>query len=142
MAEHLPCIERQVTTSDSVISALSEFTKLPMANSEPFSILDYVKRSVPSDSWPENVRLVGDLPVNFPNAFVDDEQLAIAFGNLIRNACESMPSGGRLALSARHMHDDIDVAVTDTECGITAEDLPRIREPFRSTVKRLLQKRS
>ena len=30
----------------------------------------------------------------------------------------------------------IEVAVTDTGCGIKAEDLPRIREPFRSTKAR------
>jgi two-component system sensor kinase FixL len=41
-----------------------------------------------------------------------------------------------LTLSARHLQEQIEVAVTDTGCGIKAEDLPRIREPFRSTKAR------
>ncbi len=136
VAEHLERIERQVAASDSVISALSEFAKLPSPNLQPLGILDVLKRSVPSDSWPENVELAWDIPDDLPHALADEKQLAIVFSNLIRNACESMPGGGRLTLSARHMQEHIEVAVTDTGCGIAADDLPRIREPFRSTKAR------
>lgn len=136
IAEHLQRIERQVGVSDSVISALSEFAKLPSPNLQPTSILDCLKKSVPSDSWPENVELVWDIPSDLPNVLVDEKQMTIVFSNLIRNGCDAMPDGGRLTLSARHRQDHIEVAVTDTGCGIAAEDLPRIREPFRSTKAR------
>lgn len=136
IAEHLQRIERQVGISDSVISALSEFAKLPSPNLQPMSILDGLKRSVPNDSWPSNVELVWDIPTDLPHAMVDDKQMLIVFGNLIRNGCDAMSDGGRLTLSARHMQDRVEVAVTDTGCGIKAEDLPRIREPFRSTKAR------
>ncbi len=136
IAEHLQRIERQVAVSDSVISALSEFAKLPSPNLQPMSILDSLRRSVPSDSWPENVELVWDIPADLPHALADDKQMLIVFGNLIRNGCDAMSGGGRLTLSARHLQDHIEVAVIDTGCGIKAEDLPRIREPFRSTKAR------
>jgi signal transduction histidine kinase len=136
MAEHLQRIERQVAISDSVISALSEFAKLPSPNLRPTPILECLQKSVPGDSWPENVELVWDIPADLPNVLVDEKQMAIVFGNLIRNGCDAMPDGGRLTLSARRVQDRIEVAVTDTGCGIKAEDLPRIREPFRSTKAR------
>ena len=136
IAEHLQRIERQVGVSDSVISALSEFAKLPSANLQPISILDCLKSSAPLDSWPDNVELIFQIPEDLPKALADEKQLTIVFSNLIRNGCESMLSGGRLTLSARHVQDHIEVAVTDTGCGIAAEDLPRIREPFRSTKAR------
>lgn len=136
IAEHLQRIERQVGVSDSVISALSEFAKLPSPNLQPTVILDCLQKSVPSDSWPQNVELVWDIPSDLPNALVDEKQMAIVFGNLIRNGCDAMPNGGCLTLSARQMQDQVEVAVTDTGCGIKAEDLPRIREPFRSTKAR------
>ena len=132
-AEHLQRIERQVAASDSVISALSEFAKLPSANLQPLSILDCLKRSVPNDSWPENVQLVWDIPADISTALADEKQLTIVFSNLIRNGCESMPGGGRLTLRARLAQGHIEVAVTDTGCGIRPEDLPHVREPFRST---------
>ncbi len=136
IAEHLQRIERQVGVSDSVISALSEFAKLPSANLQPISILDCLKSSAPLDAWPDNVELIFQIPNGLPKALADEKQMAIVFSNLIRNGCESMSRGGRLTLSARHVRDHIEVTVTDTGCGIAAEDLPRIREPFRSTKAR------
>lgn len=136
IAEHLQRIERQVGVSDSVISALSEFAKLPSPNLQPTSILACLESSVPSDSWPDNVELVWDIPADLPRALIDEKQMAIVFGNLIRNACDAMPHGGRLTLSARPVRHQIEVVVTDTGCGIKAEDLPRLREPFRSTKAR------
>lgn len=136
IAEHLQRIERQVGVSDSVISALSEFAKLPLPNLQPISILECLKKSVPSDSWPENIELVWDIPADLPNALADEKQMAIVFSNLIRNGCDAMPNGGRLTLSANQVQDQVTVAVTDIGCGIKAEDLSRIREPFRSTKAR------
>ncbi len=136
IAEHLQRIERQVAVSDSVITALSEFAKLPSPNLQPISILNCLKNSAPLDSWPNNVELIFQVPNGLPKALADDKQMAIVFSNLIRNGCESMPGGGCLTLSARHVQDQIEVSVTDTGCGIAAEDLPRIREPFRSTKAR------
>lgn len=135
IAEHLERIERQVAASDSVISALSEFAKLPSANLQPMSVLTCMKQSAPLDSWPENVELIFQIPVSL-YALADERQMAIVFGNLIRNGCDAMPLGGRLTLSARLAQGTVEVSVTDTGCGISAEDLPRIREPFRSTKAR------
>ena len=136
IAEHLQRIERQVALSDSVITALSEFAKLPLPNLQPLLVLDCLKTAVPSDSWPSNVELIWDIPSDLPPALADVKQMAIVFGNLIRNGCDAMPVGGRLTLSARLVRETIEVAVTDTGCGIKAEDLPHIREPFRSTKAR------
>ncbi len=136
IAEHLQRIERQVAVSDSVITSLSEFAKLASPNLQPTSIHDLLKNSAPLDSWPDNVELIFQIPEDLPKALADEKQMTIVFSNLIRNGCESMTSGGHLTLSARHVQDHIEVAVADTGCGIAAEDLPRIREPFRSTKAR------
>lgn len=136
ITEHLERIERQVAVSDAVITALSEFAKMAAPNLQPMSIFDCLKKSVEFDSWPVNVELIFQIPVDLPDALADDKQLAIVFSNLIRNACEAMSNGGQLTLSARRVQDYVEIAVTDTGCGIKAEDLPHICEPFRSTKPR------
>ncbi len=136
IAEHLQRIERQVAVSDNVISALSEFAKLPSPSLQSVVLETCLRKSVPEDSWPENVELIWKLPADLPPAFADEKQLLIAFGNLIRNACESMPNGGQVTLSARRVQEQVEIDVTDTGCGIPAEALPRILEPFRSTKAR------
>ena len=80
--------------------------------------------------------MIFQIPCDLPHALADDKQLAIVFDNLIRNACEAMPQGGRLTLSARHVQGRVEVSVNDTGCGIAPEELPHIREPFRSTKPR------
>ena len=136
IAEHLERIERQVAVSDSVITALSEFAKLPSPNLQRMSVANCLRSAVPLDSWPDGVELVFNIPADLPDALADEKQMAIVFGNLIRNGCEAMPQGGCLTLSAHRRHSRIEIEVADTGCGITPEDLARIREPFRSTKAR------
>ncbi len=66
----------------------------------------------------------------------DGDQLRIAFGNLIRNARDAMPQGGRLAISGRAIDGTVEVSVADTGIGIEAKNLTRIMEPLYSTKAR------
>src|SRR5262249_6140646 len=77
-----------------------------------------------------------DFPPDLPAVLADAEQLCIVFGNLIRNAREAMPQGGRLALSGRAADGGVEVAVADTGVGIPPEDLGRVTEPLYSTKAR------
>lgn len=58
-----------------------------------------------------------------------------ALFNLIRNAQLAMPNGGELILTTRREGGEAALDVIDTGCGIPAEDLPHIFEPFFSTRK-------
>jgi hypothetical protein len=50
--------------------------------------------------------------------------------NLIKNAIEAMPSGGRVEVCARSLPDAVVLSVADTGPGIPPEVLPRLFEPF------------
>ena len=65
----------------------------------------------------------------------DPHQLEQVFLNVIMNAIEAMPNGGRLDLSVRERRDPrfVQVAVVDTGVGIPPEHLPRIFDPFFTT---------
>ena len=55
--------------------------------------------------------------------------------NLLINARQAMPSGGRVLIRLEHdaAADMVDLVVRDTGCGIPADKLPRIFEPFFTT---------
>jgi signal transduction histidine kinase len=69
-------------------------------------------------------------------ALADGDQVRIVFANLIRNAREAMPQGGRLAITARATDDNVRVDVIDTGVGITPELLGRVMDPLYSTKAR------
>jgi signal transduction histidine kinase len=136
VADHLQRIGRQVDLADSVISALSDFAKLPVPKLRPTALADCVQESLKAETLPDNVTLTIDCPQSLPKVLVDPQQVRIALGNLIRNARDAMPDGGRLAISAKPHDHGVEVAVTDTGGGIPPENLRHIMEPFFSTKSR------
>lgn len=79
------------------------------------------------------IQVKAELDPRLPRALVDPEKLEQAFVNLIRNAIQAMPKGGRLLVSARFSEGVLFVAFTDTGEGIEETDLPHIFEPYFST---------
>ncbi|MEQ8791438.1 MAG: ATP-binding protein [Pirellulaceae bacterium] len=63
----------------------------------------------------------------------DYDMLRRAILNLVLNALDVMPQGGRLALSAQSRADGVELKVADTGGGIDAEAVDRVFEPFFST---------
>ena len=63
----------------------------------------------------------------------DKDKLKQVFLNIIKNAGEAMPDGGRLTLATRKENGRIHVSVTDTGIGIKTEDIVRVFDPFFTT---------
>jgi signal transduction histidine kinase len=135
-AEHLQRIERHVALADNVITALSNFARLPVPSLRPVRLDTCVREALEINTLPEAVLVTTDFPSSLPRALADGDQLRIVFGNLIRNAREAMPDGGRLILTGRPDQDNVEVAVSDTGVGIAPENLVRITEPLYSTKAR------
>ena len=144
--EHLERIDRQVETSDAVITALSRFAKLPVPNLRPIDLCDFVKHTLEANPLPDNVELELDCPDSTPDVAGDRDQLLIVLGNLIRNACDAMPDGGCLTIRGQTVSSEkllaetaaqrFALSVTDTGSGIAPADLKRIMEPLFSTKTR------
>jgi signal transduction histidine kinase len=135
-AEHLQRIERHVVLADSVITALSNFAKLPLPNLVPFPVERCVHEALEANPVPDAIRVAVDWPSSLPFVLGDADQVRIVFGNLIRNAREAMPDGGRLEIAGRAAESAVEIRVTDTGVGIPADHLTRITEPLFSTKAR------
>ncbi|MCX5733282.1 MAG: GAF domain-containing protein [candidate division NC10 bacterium] len=80
--------------------------------------------ALPPDLWP----IEGDVG-----------QLGQAIRNLVLNAREALPAGGRVVLRAENLSGPtpaVRVTVADRGCGIPADILPRIFDPYFSTKQR------
>jgi two-component system, NtrC family, sensor kinase len=70
-----------------------------------------------------------------PDALAMGNQIQQVLLNLLINARQAMPSGGRVIIRLEYdaAGDTVDLIVRDTGCGIPADKLPRIFEPFYTT---------
>ncbi|NLX97690.1 MAG: sensor histidine kinase [Rhodopirellula sp.] len=70
-----------------------------------------------------------------PEAVVNGGQIQQILLNLLINARQAMPNGGRLLLKLLHDREEemIDLVVRDYGCGIPADKLPRIFDPYYTT---------
>jgi signal transduction histidine kinase len=135
-AEHLQRIERHVVLADGVITALSNFAKMPIPDMKPFPIRACVSQAIETSSLPGQITVSVDLHEGLPAALADKDQIVIVFSNLVRNARDAMPQGGELRVDGRHVDEHIEISVKDTGTGIPPENIKRIMEPLYSTKAR------
>jgi signal transduction histidine kinase len=137
-AEHLQRIERHVELADGVITALSNFAKLPVPQAAAVAVPGCVHGALEVNPMPRGVEVRLDLPDDLPPVSADAQQLQIVLGNLFRNARDAMPQGGVLSIAARPATDGgaVELAVADTGVGIPPADLARIMEPLYTTKAR------
>jgi PAS domain S-box-containing protein len=81
------------------------------------------------------ISVVKDYAADLPKTMVDPVQLQQIFLNILRNAVESMPEGGVIAVRTLHAsaRNEIDVIISDTGKGISKEIRNMIFEPFFTT---------
>ncbi|HEV8589462.1 MAG TPA: ATP-binding protein [Pyrinomonadaceae bacterium] len=63
----------------------------------------------------------------------DPSELREVLVNLVFNAVDAMPQGGRLTLAAREADGAVEIAVSDTGTGMTPEIRSRVFDPFFTT---------
>jgi signal transduction histidine kinase len=135
--EHLQRIERHVLLADGVITALSNFARLPVPNLRAFPLQQCVQEVLDANPLPENCAVTVHCPPSLPPVLADIDQVRIVFSNLVRNAREAMsPNGGCLTITGCQVGDAVEVAFTDTGMGISPDHLGRIMEPLYSTKAR------
>ena len=81
----------------------------------------------------EQVTLERDVAPGLPAVLGSANHLEQVILNLLTNAREAMPEGGRLRVATRRNGGSIEVEVTDTGKGIPAEHLSKVFDPFFTT---------
>jgi PAS domain S-box-containing protein len=133
--EMLRIIEKDIENSNKIINDLLEYsreTKLDLNESNPKSI---VKIALSAVKIPEKVR-VADLTRAQPKIKVDTDKMKRVFMNIIKNAVDAMPKGGKLTIESRESNGDLEIVFSDTGVGMSEETLRNICRPLFTTKAR------
>jgi signal transduction histidine kinase len=75
------------------------------------------------------------VPTDLPVIRVDANQLSQVLMNLLLNAAQATPEGGRITVFAERVEpaESVEIRIVDTGCGIPPDVLPHVFEPFFTT---------
>jgi len=133
IAERLESIEDQVAYMDKIVSDLRDYARPVNAGPVPTCVSRLINEVLPLVAIPPNVQVSVLIPENLPRLMLDPELMKRVFSNLIMNAVQAMPDGGRLTVKAFRESDAAFISVQDTGIGIPEENLSKIFKPLFTT---------
>ncbi len=132
----LDALDGAVKTADDIIGSLLDFARTNASDMQEISINQVVQASLSQIPLPAApvVNVILDLDETLPNISGDPIKLQRVFTNLILNAIQAMPEGGRLTLhSQADSASRVLVSISDTGVGIREADRHKLFQPLFTT---------
>lgn len=78
----------------------------------------------------EKIQIISDISAGHIYINADGNRLKQVFVNIIDNAIKYGKNGGYVKISLKRLHNSIKITVEDNGCGISKNDLPKIKQKF------------
>jgi len=133
--EMLEIIERDIAYSNKIINDLLEYSreiKLEVTETSPKQIVQEALSLVPV---PANVQVINNVQSQ-PKISVDLERMRRVFINMIRNAFDAMPNGGKLTITTKKWIRNLKFTFSDTGIGMSKETVSKLWSPLFTTKAR------
>jgi PAS domain S-box-containing protein len=152
--EYLNTIERETRASEKILTDLLDFVRVESVRRGSVAVADLIRQTLERFPAPESVQVELDLPAGLPGAYADSQQIVQVLGNLVLNAYQAMPHGGKLLVLSRVEGSVISnqspitaplttaspitdhwilITVKDTGIGIPPENMEKLFEPLFTT---------
>jgi signal transduction histidine kinase len=130
-------IEHAATRIYELVAAIKKFTYMDhRAGSESVDVepgLRDTLRVLASKAKSKSAAVALDIGAGLPRVCANGGELNQVWLNLIDNALDAIPEGGRIEVGARRERDRVVVRVVDNGAGIPADALPQIFDAFFTT---------
>lgn len=128
----------EIANLKAIIGRFSDFSKMPKPELERVDARDVVARvhSLYANAGGQDdakIRFEKDVADEPMPLMVDPELLHRALSNLVLNAMDAMPNGGRLTICAKPRGEEVEISVSDTGEGLTPEECERLFTPYYTT---------
>ncbi len=129
-------IHRQTSRASSIVNNLLNFSRVSDARLVPVAlnqVLDDTIQLLEAQLRNTEIEVVRNYDPILPFTPGNAAKLQQVFMNLILNARDAMPRGGRLEIATESNLDSIFISFRDTGVGIAADHLAKIYDPFFTT---------
>src|SRR5450432_2194030 len=119
----------------AIVGRFSEFSRMPQPQRSLVSVNDVIQGVERLHAAQlAAAGIVVDVPLGeVPQVSADPELLHRAVSNLVLNAVDAMPAGGRLGLATRVWESGVEICVSDTGIGMSKEEAERLFTPYYTT---------
>lgn len=129
---HLEILGQQVDTGTHLVASILDFARPQEPSFYPISLNQVIQQALEQVPLTQEVEVVMSLDPNLPSISGDAHLLMQVIINLIYNASQAMPQGGKITLKTR-VEDNLAVAeVQDTGAGMEPDFLKNLFKPFHS----------
>ncbi|HQO79819.1 MAG TPA: PAS domain S-box protein [Deltaproteobacteria bacterium] len=135
-----------IDTLEKFVTQILEWTRSGKINLKVYSISNIIEGLLfnrADQCANQCIEVEVSFDTSHDSVLVDGTQIRQLIENLIDNAIDAMPSGGKLSISTSHVpgyvfksktreyvSDVMEIRVDDTGCGMVEDDLQRIFQPF------------
>lgn len=131
--DYLDILLQEVENAEKIISDLLDFARIKSPSKRVLAINEIVDQVLEKKEIPDGIEVVVRIPTELPRVCVDPQQIEHVASNLITNAHQAMPRGGRLIISAEREEGNVVLSIQDTGHGIPAHTMERLFEPLFTT---------
>ncbi len=124
----------EVARLKRLASEFSELARWPKPVLSPATPAELIRSAAALySSPPGGVALEPEIEPDLPGVRVDRDQVQRALVNLVKNAIEAMPDGGRIELRARRAQEGVALEVADHGRGLPLASRQKVFEPYYTT---------
>lgn len=133
MSNYLRLVDGQIDKCIDVTDRLLRLSANTQSERQLVSVNTAVTETLSLLTWEAkagNVEVTTELDLSEPRVLANDGELRMLVLNLSQNAFHAMPKGGRLVVGSRQEGRMVHLSFRDDGVGISADNLPKIFDPF------------
>ncbi|QWG87247.1 PAS domain S-box protein [Bacillus mycoides] len=133
---YINIVSSEIERIESITTEFMAVAKPQVVKIQPNDIgvlMDQVLTLLQPQAMMNNIQIRIDFTPDIPLIPCEGNQLKQVFVNILKNAIESMPTGGEILIQIDKLdNDQIIIRFMDQGCGISKERIPYLGEPFYS----------
>jgi PAS domain S-box-containing protein len=133
MKESIAAIKKSVEYIDKIVQDLSDYAKRLQPDMQETDVAEVCQEVLFKNECPENIEVTVQVDKDAKTFIADPVLLKRILENLVNNAVQAMPNGGKLEVHAFRASDELVITVQDSGVGISEEAKPKLFTPLFTT---------